>query len=268
MSEETPDWRAALPEELRSAPSLKDYKDVASLAKSHVEAQKMIGSSIRPPGPDATPEAKAEFLGKFTKQYPELVNSKDENALLAALGTPQDPKEYAPAKDLELPEAVVEQVRGYAKQMGLTRKQADGLFKAEAARHAQQQELISTSQKELKGEWGAALEGRTQLAAAAAEKMGFPPAALDIIKSGKGSASEVKAFYNMAKALGLDRPGNELATQPGGTSGKMTPDEARERLREIRGRKEYWQPGINPAEHQRLVKKVVELTEVANAGSE
>jgi hypothetical protein len=268
MSDETPDWKATLPEDIRAAPSLQSFKDVAALARSHVEVQKLVGSSIRPPGPDAPPEKRAEFLGKFTKDFPELVNSKDENALLGALGRPEDAKEYAPPKDVELPENMVAEVRNYAKEAGLTKKQAEALFKASASQYQQQQEAVGKSQQELKTEWGAALEERTKLAASAAEKMGFPTAAIEVIKSGRGSAAEMKGFYAMAKALGLDKPGNTLATQQGGTSTHITPDEARDRLNEIRQRKEYWNPGLNPREHERLVKQVVKLTELANAGEE
>ena len=268
MSDDTQDWKATLPDDIKAAPSLQTFKDVAALARSHVEAQKLIGSSIRPPGPDAPPEKRTEFLTKFTKDYPELVNSKDENALLAALGAPTEAKEYAPPKDTELPDSVVEQIRGYAKEAGLTKKQAEAIFKASSSQYAEQQEIIGKAQKELKGEWGAALEERTKLAASAAEKMGFPPGTIEIIKSGKGSAAEMKGFFAMAKALGMDKAGNTLSQQQGGTSSHITPDEARERLREIRGRKEYWQPALNPREHERLKMQVVKLTELANAGEE
>ena len=50
------DFRSSLPEDLREEASLADIKDVGSLAKSYVNAQRMLGSSIRIPGQDAGEE--------------------------------------------------------------------------------------------------------------------------------------------------------------------------------------------------------------------
>ena len=266
----TQDWRLNLPPEVKDAPSLKDYKDVGSLAKSHVELQKMLGNSLRPPGPDAAPEARQEFLTKLQKQYPELVNGKDENALLSALGKPEDPKEYVAPKDVSLPDDVMGRVRETAKTLGLTKKQAEKAFEVYGLEYTAQQQNIQKAQQALKQEWGAALEERTKLVAVAAEKMGFPPAVVDIIKSGKGSAEEMKAFLNVAKALGLDKPGNEVSQQQGtgGTRTTLTPLEASQQLMEIRKRKEFWDGSSNPVLTEHLRKQVLKLTEIAHAGEE
>jgi hypothetical protein len=261
-----PSWKEALPQELKDAPSLKDYKDVAGLAKSHVELQKMVGNSIRPPGPDAAPEARQEFFTKLQKLVPELVNSKDEAALLSALGKPQKPEEYSPPTELkDLPEAVVNGWRAQAAELGLTKKQAEAALKKQFEAYSQMNVTIENSKSELKKDWGTALEERTRLAAVAAEKMGFPPAALDIIKSGKGSATEMKAFYNMAKALGMDKPGNEMSQQgPGSNAAAMTPLEANERIAEIQKRPEYWKPNINPTLTKHLQAEMLRLQGIAN----
>lgn len=63
------DWRATLPDDLKSDKTLERYKSVADLAKSRVEAEKLIGSSIRLPGKDAKPEeitkAKTDTMAKL-----------------------------------------------------------------------------------------------------------------------------------------------------------------------------------------------------------
>ena len=56
------DWRESLPEELRNDPTLQNYKDVESLAKTVVHQQKMIGSRVPLP---KTEEEKAELYGKL-----------------------------------------------------------------------------------------------------------------------------------------------------------------------------------------------------------
>lgn len=61
---QTPDWFAGLPAELAGEKSLQAFKgkSVGDFAKSFVEAQKIIGGSIRLPKADATPEDKAKTL--------------------------------------------------------------------------------------------------------------------------------------------------------------------------------------------------------------
>ena len=56
------DLRNNLPDDLRNDPTLQNYKDVESLAKTVVHQQKMIGNRIPLPKTD---EEKAELYGKL-----------------------------------------------------------------------------------------------------------------------------------------------------------------------------------------------------------
>src|SRR5215475_9240062 len=106
MAEE-PKWLEGLPEEVRT--SLNKFKEPGELAKSYLELEKSYHASIRPPGPDASPEVRQEFVENLKKKVPELVYSKDENALLSALGAPKKPEEYEPSKELgDLPAELVD----------------------------------------------------------------------------------------------------------------------------------------------------------------
>jgi hypothetical protein len=110
------DWRSALPEPLRAEKSLESFKDVGSLAKSYVEAQKMIGGSIRLPKSDAPPEEQDRILT-------DIFNK---------LGRPESPDKYAPT---ELPEGItfneeaVKAFRADAHKNGYTQKQVDFALK-------------------------------------------------------------------------------------------------------------------------------------------
>ena len=54
---ELADWRGTLPEELRGDPALSSFQDIASLAKSYVSAQRMVGANkIAVPTKDASKE--------------------------------------------------------------------------------------------------------------------------------------------------------------------------------------------------------------------
>ncbi len=50
------DWRSGINPEFANNQSLQEYKDINGLAKSHIELQKMMGSSIRIPAENASPE--------------------------------------------------------------------------------------------------------------------------------------------------------------------------------------------------------------------
>ena len=64
----TPDWgtlKASLGD-LGNDKSLESYKDLGGLVKSHIEAQKMIGNSIRLPGKDLKPEDRQKAVTELT----------------------------------------------------------------------------------------------------------------------------------------------------------------------------------------------------------
>ena len=108
------DWRSGLPEELRGDPSVAQHKDIASLVKSFVHAQSLIGrKGIIPPGEDATPEQLAQFFD--------------------ALGRPKSHAEYQlEAKGLpegmKINDTITEAFKAKAHELGFTPKQAAGLF--------------------------------------------------------------------------------------------------------------------------------------------
>ncbi len=108
------DWRTGLGE-LADHPSLKDYKDLGALAKSHVDLQRMLGENrLKVPGEDAAEEDIAKFFN--------------------ALGRPETPDGYelkAPdnlPEGMAVPEAATAAFRAKAHELGLTAKQAQDLY--------------------------------------------------------------------------------------------------------------------------------------------
>ncbi len=81
-----PDWREGWGDDLKNNPALKDFKTPVDLAKSYIETKKMVGQKTGIPGPDATPEQKAEFY--------------------KALGVPDDINGYDQALPDDLPESI------------------------------------------------------------------------------------------------------------------------------------------------------------------
>jgi hypothetical protein len=133
------DWRQSLPPELREAKSLSKFSDVASLAKSYVEMDKMrasVSSATQPPPGLPMPNEQwtdAEWRQLFTK-----------------LGAPEKPDGYEFTKP-ELPEGATydesldQFFRDKAHEIGLTKRQAHAL---RAAWIADQTQRFQAQQQE------------------------------------------------------------------------------------------------------------------------
>lgn len=266
-------WRSGLPEDLKTNPAMQDFKDVASLAKAFVETKAYVGAAIRPPGPDAKPEDRLEFIAKLRERAPELLlipEGDDEASKLARdvawerLGRPKEAKGYALPADLELPEEHLEALRKEAAEEGLTKEQ----FTRRARRFGEALVTAAHARKEatagLKRELGAAFEERTAEVAALAAKLGFPAAIVSDLKTGSVEPAVFKAFAMVAKGFRGER---NVADQGVGGGGRLTPAEALAQRAEIMARSEYFnpKPGQMPV-HQALVRKVQELNEQIEAG--
>lgn len=150
-----PSWKDSLDPELKAHPSLAAFKDPKDLAKSWVNAQKMIGKEkIALPSKNATPQ-----------EWDEVFNR---------LGRPKDPEGYNIPEDYAAPELTSEEGRAEYKKIahkfGLLPQQAEGLYKwwadqANGALNATQEQNAMT-QKEveanLRKEWGFAYESKIQ----------------------------------------------------------------------------------------------------------
>lgn len=100
-------WRDNLSEEYKTHKSLESYKDLNSLAKSHIEAQSYIGGSVKVPGAEATEEDWNKFFDKT--------------------GRPKTQDEYT--SDIKLPDGMtynddsLKEFKDLAHKYGLSNKQ-------------------------------------------------------------------------------------------------------------------------------------------------
>ena len=136
-------WRESLPEELKNDPTLQNYKDVESLAKTVVHQQKMIGNRIPLP---KTEEEKTEL---YTK-----------------LGRPEEPGKYEVSvpEDLQqyFREESMNEFKNVAHKIGLNNEQVQALmdFQVNEINHEMQgtDARITAERNEveesLKQEWG------------------------------------------------------------------------------------------------------------------
>lgn len=253
------DWRKVLPEELRNDPTIAKYKSVTEAAKGLVEANGLIGRSVRPPGPNATPEAKKEFVDKLLAIDPALVYAPDGDPaavdrMWKRLGRPEKPEEY------DVPQASVEaglnpeDLRALAVKGGLTKAQFSGLVELMTNANLESRRVAALERLALDTEWGQAKEERTLAAKAAAMKMGLNEQEVAAL-----SPRVLKAFYATAKAVGVNQ--GEFRQHGSGGTPRVSPAEAQEELAKIRANPAYWDKFKDPALHEKLVKDAVRLTE-------
>jgi hypothetical protein len=238
----------SLPEDLRNEPSLRTFTDPGALAKSYVNAQRMIGADkIALPGKSATPD-----------EWREVYNR---------LGAPTEASGYEFDGDVPLEENYLNSFREHALNAGLRPSQAnemmnfvrstiDGMNEgmsqsAEEARYAGEQEL--------RQEFGQAFEQRLELAQMAAKNLLGGTEMFDNIQLSDGRMlgdhpDIIRMFSNLASQIGEDNLAGET------TELIMTPEEASRQIAEMTRRDGPYFDRMHP-EHETYVAEVLRLRE-------
>ncbi len=142
-----------IPEDLREHPSLSPIKDVGNLARSFVNAQKLIGADKIP--------------------FPTNPSQEDLDNIYSRLGRPETPEGYELLADGNvITEQVAEEYSGIAHKLGLTPQQASGIldyYKGSIGQNTEQmeqvaQERLEQTTNDLKREWGNAFENKVAAA--------------------------------------------------------------------------------------------------------
>lgn len=272
MSDNAQDWKQALPEAMRADPGLKDFKDVAGLAKSYTELLAYQGASIRIPSKDASVEQKHDFALKLKDKVPNVVllpeTDEDravvEPMLWKALGRPEDAKEYS-AEGIELGgiELPMEELQKEALKRGMTKAQFKEQVKSLVeARHAAAR-AIKDNIEATKKEWGVAYDERMKAIVDTARKLEVPEETLKQIAAGAMPLAQLKVWHKVAAGLGGS--GRQAGDQgQDGAKPRKTPLEAQARLAEIHADPDYFllnQGGRSPnmARHELLKRERDEL---------
>ena len=193
------DWRAALSDELRADKSLENIKDIPSLAKSYIHAQKLVGADKIPvPNKHATED--------------------DWNAVYSKLGRPETPDGYKfnLPEDQKVDEDGLKVFADHAHKLGLLPNQAEGMVKfynelranelssADSTATAARQKATD----ELQAEWGQAYNQKLERANNVVREV-FPKGFMsmnleDGTKLGDHPAV-IKAFAALADKMGEDK---------------------------------------------------------------
>lgn len=207
------DWRSGIDQELQGDPSLADIKDINGLAKSYINAQKMVGADkVVIPGADASPDELNEFYNRLGR-----------------------PEQYEFEK-IDLPEGFEhsEPMDNAMKQLmhetGLTNAQANKLYSGYLQYLGNEYQEALGQNDQMRAEWdsqlkrdlGKAYDESVDLSQRAAQELGGEELLKWFDETGQGdNPMFVKLFAKIGKMM------SEAGAEPGDVkSFEMTPETA------------------------------------------
>jgi len=220
------DWREDLDVSIKEHPSLRNFKTTGDLAKSWVEAQKLIGRD-KIPVPD-----------------PNKATKEDWDIVFDRLGRPKDADGYK-LPEMKLPEGYpapkeefIKELRIKALELGLLPAQLNGLYswfmenEAETYKQFMEERGVTRSkaENELRKIWGKAFDQNYQIAEQAVNKYGTETFIEKLKATGLNNDPDMIQFIaNMAKNFSEDR----IAGKPAGFT--LSPEEAKAEIAKIQG---------------------------------
>ena len=162
------DLLESLPEQYHDPLTAAGIKDAETLARNWIDAQSMLGSSIRLPPKDAAPDDIAAFDARLSERVPGLVRLPDAEdkegwgRFYGQLGRPEKPEGYTFEKVEGVADNVEQNIRTWtatlAHENGLTQAQAKKVYEGLAASNRDNAQAFTTTIEErrgvLKREWG------------------------------------------------------------------------------------------------------------------
>jgi hypothetical protein len=211
------DWRSSIDQEIAGDPSLADIKDLNGLAKSYINAQKMVGADkIVLPGADASEDEMNEFynrLGRPEKYEFDKVELPDgfEHS------EPMDTAMKQLMHETGLTNAQANKLyTGYLQYLGNEYNEAVG----------QNDQMRSEWHTQLKKDLGKAFDESVDLSQRAAKELGGEELLKWFDETGQGdNPMFVKLFAKVGKMM------SEAGAEPGEVrSFEMTPDSAQQEI--------------------------------------
>ena len=246
-------WKESISEEFRSDPSIEKFTEIDALAKSYINATKMIGQD------------------KIV--IPTNNSTEDQwNEVYQKLGRPESADKYqldAKSKAVPIDENAVKQFAENAHKLGLNNKQAQGIlefYKNNMEQSAQQQSINTETaqadaEAQLRKEWGRSFDENIKRAGSLA-KANMTPELLDMqMKDGTrlGDHPEIiKGFANIANLISEDKIiGTE---QENMSQGRDLETEISTIVNDRNG--PYW--NRNHPDHDKVVQQVLTLRNMMN----
>ena len=241
------DWKSTLSEDLRNDPTLSNFKDVESLAKTVVHQQKQMGNRIPIPKTD---EEKMEVYNKLGR--PETADKYD-------VSVPEDYKAYIPEENFN-------QFKNIAHQIGLNNEQAKALvdYQVKTLEHQinnqpqQLEEGRKESEKNLKEEWGYDYDKKVRQAQRALQVYGDD----EIRQLMNTEAGNHPAVIKLFARLGEDVT-EDMAKNTNNNTLAVSPLDAKEEIAKIFDDKTHAYHNAGDRDHQNAVTRMAQLHEKA-----
>ena len=250
----TSTWKDSISETYRNDPNIEKFTEIDALAKSYINATKMIGQD---------------------KLVIPTNNSTEEhwNEVYAKLGRPESADKYALDAKSEVVNLDENAIKSFAEQshkLGLNNKQAQGIlefYKNNMEGTAQQTKIdIETAQaqavQELRQEWGRDYESKVKQASALA-KANMDSKFLDMpLQDGRILGDHPEIIRGFAKIASMMQEDKIIATESENAQSVSNIEEEISSIVNDRNGP-YWNKG-HP-DHDKMVQQVYTLREMLNA---
>ena len=241
-------WKDSISQEFREDPNISKFTEIDSLAKSYINATRMIGQDkVAVPNENSTDDQWNEVYEK--------------------LGRPESADKYkldVQSEIVPLDEGAVKSFADNAHKLGLNNKQAQGILEyyKNSMEGSAQQSRIDTetaqanAEQELRKEWGRSFDENLKKAGSVA-KANMDPEILDMeLKDGTrigDHAAVIKGFANIANLMSEDKM---IGTDEDSATGGRNLDEEISKIVNDRDGP-YWNKG-HP-DHDKIVQQVFTL---------
>ena len=247
-------WKDSISEEYRVDPNIEKFTEIDALAKSYINATKMIGQDkLVIPNNNSTDDQWSEVYSK--------------------LGRPESADKYAfdiNSEVVNLDESAINSFAEQSHKLGLNNKQAQGIldFYKNNMEGTAQQSVIDTetaqaqAEQQLRQEWGRDFDGKVKQAGALA-KANINPEVLDMqLQDGTRIGDHPEIIKGFAKIAGMMSEDKILGTE---SENVDTIKDIESEISALSNDKNgpYW--NRNHPDHDKVVQQVYTLREMLNA---
>lgn len=243
-------WYSSLPEDLRGDSNITKYKSAEELARGHISAVSMLGRDKIP-----MPKSDAEYLDVYKRLG--MPETKDDYKFE---GNEYDiPENIYPKREQEADRVAF---RGWAHELGLTQKQAAGLYDRFMKHQVGSMQNINRHvdiemakcNDVMRQTWGEATDANLIVANRAMVKFFGKDVADAVAASGLGRNFQfIQGMYNLGtrslEELGIDKRGNST----------RTPEQLQQEVGQLQAHPAYFDR--NHPEHRQVNDQVLALLE-------
>jgi hypothetical protein len=247
-------WKDSISEQYRNDPNIEKFTEADALAKSYINAVKMIGQD---------------------KLVIPTNNSTEEHwdEVYTKLGRPESADKYsldAKSEVVNLDENAIKQFAEQSHKLGLNNKQAQGIlefYKNNMEGTAQQSKIDTETaqaqaEQQLRQEWGRDFEGKVKQAGALA-KANINPEVLDMtLSNGTRLGDHPEIIKGFAKIAGMMQEDKIVATESENAQSVSNIEEEIASMVNDRN-SPYWNK--QHPDHDKMVQQVYTLREMLNA---